>query len=176
MLRRIVTFAAASISALCLVVAVGFWVRSYTRGDYLTCYEKPRLVNISSASGLLQIGWGELTSVNYPPPAGWEGTFWPFQKNVRFEADLSAGTWHGFGYERDRKRKPSLRVDVRAVTLPYWSIAILPALGTLVTGRGILRAARLRRRRARGLCPTCGYNLRASPGRCPECGRSQSAV
>jgi hypothetical protein len=51
--------------------------------------------------------------------------------------------------------------------LPYWLIAsatsILPAW---VLVRKLLR----RRMRAKRLCPTCGYDLRATPNRCPECG------
>jgi len=57
------------------------------------------------------------------------------------------------------------------VAAPYWMIALpmmpLPLLQIL----GWQKGRRALRRRKRGLCETCGYDLRHSPGRCPECGR-----
>jgi hypothetical protein len=70
--------------------------------------------------------------------------------------------WHflGFRYERHN----AIAGPVWAVAIPFWPIAVIVAA---VLSRWILR------RRAvypTGLCPTCGYDLRATPGRCPECG------
>src|SRR5690349_12646750 len=48
-----------------------------------------------------------------------------------------------------------------AVLLIIFTLSIIPIL----TGRE-RRRARLRQ----GLCPNCGYDLRASPTQCPECG------
>jgi hypothetical protein len=55
----------------------------------------------------------------------------------------------------------------RTLVMPLWMIvlatAALPALH-------VRRWLRRQKRRAAGLCLTCGYDLRATPGRCPECG------
>ena len=56
------------------------------------------------------------------------------------------------------------------LSVPYWLLTVLTlVLPVTSTGLWIKHRAR-RRRRARGLCATCGYDLRATPGRCPECG------
>ena len=53
------------------------------------------------------------------------------------------------------------------VAAPMWALATPFALIPLVHLR---RTVRRRRRATRGLCPSCGYDLRASPETCPECG------
>jgi hypothetical protein len=51
---------------------------------------------------------------------------------------------------------------------------ILALLAGVPPALWLARSARGRRRTRRGLCPRCGYDLRATPGRCPECGTAGS--
>jgi hypothetical protein len=53
-------------------------------------------------------------------------------------------------------------------SLPLW---MLVAPGLAVIFIWLARVIRRNVRRAEGLCPICGYDLRATPTRCPECGK-----
>jgi hypothetical protein len=77
----------------------------------------------------------------------------------------SAGGYTGFSYYRDLIG-PSL-----IVALPHWALFSLLLLFPSLAIRNLRKRYAARTRLARGLCLSCGYDLRASIGRCPECGR-----
>jgi hypothetical protein len=58
----------------------------------------------------------------------------------------------------------------RSLIVSWWVLllasSVLPALWV----RGYWVLSRKERRNRLGLCPNCGYDLRATPDRCPECG------
>lgn len=63
---------------------------------------------------------------------------------------------------------PWLRVlPVESWVIPYWFPVVLFVLPVIPS---LLRLVRGWNRRRLGLCPTCGYDLRASKDKCPECG------
>src|SRR5437762_2219276 len=88
-------------------------------------------------------------------------------------ARTPASTRLGFAFEKQvatltydhTARPPPVRTTWTAV-VPYGSLVAIAALLPMVR---LLRRAQRKARDAGGLCPRCGYDLRATPEKCPEC-------
>ncbi len=59
------------------------------------------------------------------------------------------------------------------VGVPWWFVEAIFCLPMMLW---VWRRERARRRTKPGMCPQCGYDLRASPERCPECGRPNTGI
>jgi hypothetical protein len=73
-------------------------------------------------------------------------------------------TWHATA----TRVMPSYTVDDLLIRIPWCVLALAAGLPWAVFQ---VRRWRKKRQYPPGLCPACGYDLRASPDRCPECGR-----
>jgi hypothetical protein len=156
MTRRLFTLAALLSLALWLATAV-LWVRSYWAADVLVGQSLFRI----AAAGVSQGSIG-MVFYRFPPderrdtPMRWEHEVqrpWPSNP---------ATIWQrmGFGYSSGD----------RAIVFPCWSAAVCFSALPLSWAWLFQTRRRRDRRSRRGLCRSCGYDLRASAGRCPECG------
>jgi len=105
------------------------------------------------------------------PPTGKTG--WFLNKSVHNAGRFSGETFlRRLGFEAFAATTPvgDYAFDRWGFLLPLWLIAgLFGLLPVAVTARWVKNRIRARRQRL-GLCPTCGYDLRATPDRCPECG------
>jgi hypothetical protein len=84
-------------------------------------------------------------------------------------SDVSAPLFRQPRYLEPRYREAK---DYVSIAIPYW----LPGLFVLALPMWWMgEIMRKRRRATHGLCPTCGYDIRASRERCPECGSATPA-
>jgi len=72
--------------------------------------------------------------------------------------------------DRDAQGRTGIAGDAYFVAAPYWGVAGILAVWPAWYFTRVRKRHRQLDRRRRGLCPVCGYDLRASPERCPECG------
>jgi hypothetical protein len=88
------------------------------------------------------------------------------QERPRYrDGDPADVRWTGGGFRYLRITSDGMRRW--NLVVPFWAVAGVAA--ALPAARWIARA-RARRTTRAGLCPSCGYDLRATPDRCPECG------
>lgn len=76
----------------------------------------------------------------------------------------------GFGYVGAEVWPAAGGGRVFAAIAPVWAVAVVSGSVPALRLVGWVRRRGRTSRQKRGLCPACGYDLRATPGRCPECG------
>ena len=154
-----------------LVILV--WLFSYAGWQQLT-YRYPAShqargigLEISAGLGRLIIYWDTGARVVYPP-AGL--THQSGESGDLLHPWQTAFTRHAFAAALLDPTFPQVASGYE-LRFPLW----LPTILLLAVSCWRVPPSMKRyRRRVRGMCEACGYDLRASPDRCPECGMSRS--
>jgi hypothetical protein len=141
-----------------------------------------RNLTIGSADGRIGVQWDRFwmpvhdatvmelqnTTDRYRPHGWdeWEHQTWPMRGNL----GPLFGSRFGFSWYREVQLRPKDPLKWRVV-FPHWLAVVIFALPPVLVARKIFR-----RRRKAGMCPVCGYDMRATPERCPECGTQEAAT
>jgi hypothetical protein len=191
MRRRLFTLVSVLSLLLCVATCV-LWARSYTGTDYLSRSQlvssnppevTTRQHGVAWTRGDVRVSAGTSTYFSYsstgpatpPDPAahwGW-GRLGP--GHTGSDAVPVASGWDRIGFHRYETGWSASFVDEQeaGVAVPAWLPVVAFALPPLAW---VVPRVRRRQRLRTGLCPACGYDLRASPDRCPECGAVNPAL
>jgi hypothetical protein len=172
---------ASGASLMLMAVSLTLWTRGQTRiEDFALPVTQHCRFEAASLDGKLRILLSRQQLIQLPPtvttvevPRFW-GDLWAAPlAQVNQRAVRGFGYGHGKTEFDSRGAEPALPQAMTYVTVPWWFVGALAAI--LPAGRIRLWLRDVRRRR-RGLCVHCGYDLRASPERCPECGEPRHAI
>jgi len=177
LLRRAFNLTAAVSAALCVTTCV-LWARSFRSCDSFEAGAGLTYWEIDSYHGEIGFRWETDASTDIARiwrerrdgPLSWHS--WPasLAGPLATEDQWGVPGFGGHNYELSHMFVVSSGQAIthsRLLVAPAWFVAAVFAVPGLVW----LRRVRARRRCVRpGLCPSCGYDLRATPDRCPECG------
>jgi hypothetical protein len=169
-----------ALSVLCLILVVGtvaLWVRSYWVRDSLgyTVEAPYAFTSISTAPGeivFIRTNAWALGIMSKEPPKGWHRTT---SQYASMPAQFAPKEFPVFSvrFVWQRVAPPFGGEPGLIIALPTWVPFLLLSIVAVVPA---VRPWRRHRRRKRGLCEKCGYDLRASPERCPECGTPRAGA
>jgi hypothetical protein len=186
MRRSVIAACAAAASTILSLSVASAWVISYFRADGLNSRRHGQATWVESDRGAIAVRrlhygqtvfasvpdskWkhsvtahGSVAPIN-PSQLGWsvhvEGLGLVFARGSPYDAT--------YGAAPGNRAIPQWRLRI-----PYW----FPLATCVILSCAMVGAYRKRRRvekhLSQGLCPRCGYDLRASVDRCPECGLEQ---
>ena len=182
--RRLFATCSAASLVLC-VAACALWARSAWHWDSAAWYQPGRKVRVYSSAGGMALAASRWAGTN--PYEAWETPGLrvrtggkPGSLDVLVSNDFSPidpddtalGPALGFTF---CFRGSGVRSFYILVRFPHWFLALLSGTPAALWLRRARRRSRAGARQSHGLCPACGYDLRATPGRCPECGALAAA-
>jgi hypothetical protein len=189
--RRLFNVASALSLLACAATCV-LWVRSCRDGESWERVEPSwRVVIISERGSLSFCRWDGpfppplTTPGGGVPPARVYGAWAHWTHNFYYPFADGDHWWNGLGFSAGSQQlKPAPGMMAlhdwlsaqwagrqRWLTMPHWFLATLLAL---CPSAWLIRTLRRHRQKLHGLCPACGYDLRATPERCPECGATSA--
>ena len=152
------------VSLLLCVATVVLWSRSHWHGHRVgyrrvgTAGEWHRDVSLACMSGQFSLTRSRWDAPSAPVDAGW----YVDERHPRPGYDMDGGL---AGIQHRTVAAPDRWLS--EIRIPMWAVALALAVPPALAAR---RWRRDRRLASAGLCPRCGYDLRATPERCPECG------
>lgn len=199
--RHLLTICAALSLLLCVAVCV-LWARGRSGSDMAAWRYDRYLPDGSAASNQvyltsdqrlwLNVNWGQVGPYNGQLVWGYyinadqsggrprltfrHAPYDPVNTFLGLRVNRDAGTsgWGPLRWQTGSRSRPKDGDDHRSIGIgvSHWLAALLLLVAPMLW---LNRFCKARRARRLGLCPACGYDLRASPQRCPECGLAASA-